>query len=155
MPRGESENNPEFDVVSKRLRYTNGIPIGTSNINPLLDTRIYEVKYTDRYNASLTANIIAMNMFAQVDDEGTRYVLFVCIVDHRNDGTNVKVKDSYIEIHNSGRRRGKRTKGWKMLAMCKYGSNTWVTSKDMKKYYHIQVSEYAIQSSIASEPVFV
>jgi hypothetical protein len=34
---------PEFAIVTKRLRGANGIPIGTANENPILDTRLYEV----------------------------------------------------------------------------------------------------------------
>ena len=38
-------DGPEFAKVTKRLRDANGIPIGTANDNPLLDTRIYKVEY--------------------------------------------------------------------------------------------------------------
>ena len=65
MPR--DSDGPEFARVTKRLRDTDGIPIGTSNDNPILDSRLYEVGYTDGHKASLAANIIAINMFAQVD----------------------------------------------------------------------------------------
>jgi len=37
----------------------NGIPIGTANDNPLLDTRMYEVKHVDGRKQALAANIIA------------------------------------------------------------------------------------------------
>ena len=43
MPR--DDEGPEFSRVTKRLRDANGLPIGTANDNPLLDTRIYEVEY--------------------------------------------------------------------------------------------------------------
>ena len=84
MDRGG--DGPEFAKVTKRLRDANGIPIGNANDNPLLDTRIYEVEYLDSYKASLSANEIAQNLFAQVDEEGNRYVLFDSIIDHRKDG---------------------------------------------------------------------
>ena len=64
MDRGG--DGPEFAKVKKRLRDANGIPIGVANDNPLLDTRIYEVEYLDGYKASLSANEIAQNLFAQV-----------------------------------------------------------------------------------------
>ena len=62
------DEGPEFARVTKRLRDANGIPIGTANDNPILDSRIYEVEYADGYKASLTANAIAENLFTQVDD---------------------------------------------------------------------------------------
>jgi hypothetical protein len=41
------------------------------------------------HEASLAANAIAENMFAQVDDKGNRHALFEEIADHRTDGTEV------------------------------------------------------------------
>ena len=76
MPRGQNDG-PEFAKVTKRLRDANGLLIGTKNDNPLLNTRIYEVEYTDTYKASLTANSTAMNIYAQVNDEGNLYVYSV------------------------------------------------------------------------------
>ena len=83
-------DGPEFARVTKRLRDANGIPIGTANDNPILDTRVYEVEFMDGHKTSLAANAIAENLFAQVDDEGNRFVLFDAIVDHRTDGTEVQ-----------------------------------------------------------------
>ena len=40
LPRGKNEE-PQYAKVTKRLRDANGIPIGTSHDNPMLDTRIY------------------------------------------------------------------------------------------------------------------
>ena len=40
-------DGPEFARVTKRLRDANGLPIGTANDNPILDTRLYEVEYLD------------------------------------------------------------------------------------------------------------
>lgn len=139
MPRGQNDG-PEFAKVTKRLRDANGLLIGTKNDNPLLNTRIYEVEYTDAYKASLTANSTAMNIYAQVNDEGNLYVLFSSIIHHRNDGTDVKIKDYFIKYKNSGRRRKETTKGWEILVMCKDGSSAWETLKDMEGYYPVQVS---------------
>ena len=44
---------PEFAKVVKRLRDNNGMPIGVSNDNLIMDTRIYEVEYIDGDKASL------------------------------------------------------------------------------------------------------
>ena len=109
LPR-DSEG-PEFARVTKRLRDANGIPIGTANDNPILDTRVYEVEYLDGHKASLAANAIAENMFSQVDDEGNRHVLFDGIVDHRVNGEEMKKEKSFITSHNGGRRRRETTKG--------------------------------------------
>ena len=81
LPR-DSEG-PEFARVTKRLWDANGLPIGTANDNPILDTRMYEVEYADGHKVSMAENTIAINMFAQVDEDGNRHVLFDEITDHR------------------------------------------------------------------------
>ena len=66
IPRDTEE--PEFARVTYRIKDANGLPIGTANENPILDTIVYEVEFVDGHRASLTANAITQNMFAQVDD---------------------------------------------------------------------------------------
>ena len=74
------DDGPSFAKVTKRLRDAQGLPIGTANDNPILDTRIYEVEYLDGFTTSMAANSIAENMFAQVDKEVNFHVLFDEIV---------------------------------------------------------------------------
>ena len=152
LPR--NSEGPEFAKVTKRLRDADGIPIGTAHDNPILDSKVYEVEYPDGYKASLAANVIAQNMFAQVDAEGNRHVLFDEIVDHRTDGTEIKLVDQYITSSNGTSRRRETTKGWEILIRWKDGSTTWETLKDMKECYPIQLMEYAVQSRISKEPAF-
>ena len=85
LPRYGGETT--FARVTKRLKDANGLPIGTSHENPILDTRVYEVEYVDGHKASMEANAIAiaMNLFAQVDAEGNNHALFNEISDHRTD----------------------------------------------------------------------
>ena len=73
VPRGDNPN-PQYARVTKRLRDADGVPIGTANENPILDSRMYEVEYQDGTKVSLAANYIAENLFAQVDQEGNRHV---------------------------------------------------------------------------------
>ena len=60
----------------------------------------------------MAANAIAINMFAQVDEEGNMYVLFDEITDHRSDETAVKQADSFIKNASGTKRRRETTKGW-------------------------------------------
>jgi hypothetical protein len=152
LPR-DSEG-PEFARVTKRLRDANGLPIGRQHENPLLDSRIYEVEYPDGYKASLSANMIAQNMFAHVDEEGNRYVLFDAIIDSRTDGNEVRQQNAFIKSKNGGKRRRETTKGWEILVQWKDGSTTWESLKDMKECYPVQISEYAVKQRIAEEPAF-
>ena len=147
-------DGPEFAKVTKRLRDKDGLPIGRANNNPILDTRMYQVEYSDGHKASLAANAIAENMFAQVDNEGNRHVLFEEIADHRTDGTEVKQQDAFVTTRTGTKRRKETTKGYEILVQWKDGSTTWVALKDMKESYPLELAEYAVQRRIAGEPAF-
>ena len=87
---------PEFARVTKRLKDKEGRPIGIASDNPILDTRMYEVEYADGYKAAMTENNIASNLFAQVDQDGNRFVLFDEIIDPRKDGSEIKQNNAFI-----------------------------------------------------------
>ncbi len=72
LPRDGAE--VQFGRVVKRLRDKDGLPIGTANDNPILDTRMHKVEFQGGYKASMAANAIAENLFSQIDDEGNRHV---------------------------------------------------------------------------------
>ena len=111
LPRGKN-NKAQYARVTKRLRDTDGIPIGTSNDYPIMDTCLYEVEYLDGYKESIAANELAIYLFSQVDEDGNRFVLFDEIVDHRTDGSDIKDEDAFIVSMNRGRRHKETTKGW-------------------------------------------
>ena len=50
----------------------------------------------DKYKA----NVIAENMFAQVDDKGNQYFLMNEIPDHRKDKTAIPISDGIMRGHN-------------------------------------------------------
>ena len=58
---------PEYARVKKRLKDNQGWPIGIASDNQILYTRMYEVEYQESHMAALAANIIAENIFSQVD----------------------------------------------------------------------------------------
>ena len=105
---------PEYAKVKKRLKENQGRPIGTASDNPILDTRMYEVEYQDGHTAALAENIIAENLFAQVDEEGNRSVLFDEIVDVRTDGTQVLQQDALVTMSSGTQRWVTMTKGWEV-----------------------------------------
>ena len=115
---------------------------------------MYEVEYLDGFTTSMAANSIAENMFAQVDEEGNRHALFDEIVEHRCDGNQVKMQDSFSTNSRVVKRRRTTTKGWEILVKWKYGSTTWIALKDMKESYPVQLAEYAVQNRISLEPAF-
>ena len=100
-------NNERRGRVVKRLRGLDGEPIGRSPPNPLFDTREYEIEFTDGSKEKYQANVIAENMFAQVDYEGHQYLLLQEITDHRKLGStyfrwicSISKWDAEAEGHN-------------------------------------------------------
>ena len=61
--------------IAKRSRGLDGEAVGRAHINPLFDTREYGIEFTDGSMDKCTANVIAENMFAQVNYEGNQYLL--------------------------------------------------------------------------------
>ena len=122
--------------------------------NPLLDTRMYEVEFADGEKASLEANYIAENLFAQIDDEGNRQVLMNEIIDYRTNGTELKQQDAFIMTKMVTKHRWETTKGWELLIEWKDGSTNWVSLKDIKESYPVQVAEFALATRISMEPAF-
>jgi hypothetical protein len=59
-----------------------GLLIGHSHINPVLDTSLYDVEFDDGRVGTYAANVIAENIFKQVDTDGRTVVLFDEILDH-------------------------------------------------------------------------
>ena len=113
LPRDGGETI--FDHVTKRLRDANGLPIGTSHENPILDTRFYEVEYADGHKASMADNAIVMNLFAQFDAEGNRHALFDEISDHCTNSKEKKQQHTFINSKNRIQRRQETTAGWEII----------------------------------------
>ncbi len=152
LPRGGGE--VEFARVVKRMRDKDGLPIGTANDNPILDSRVYEVEYPDGHRASLAANVIAVNLFSQVDHEGNRLALLDDIVHYQTNGKQVNIDDGYVIASTGTKRKKETTIGWELMIQWKNGSTTWVPLKDTKEAYPVQIAEYAIAAGISQEPAF-
>ena len=146
-------NNERGARVVKRARTDDGKTIGTAHSNPILDTRAYEIEFADGTRDKVTANIIAENMYAQIDDQGNSYLLLDEIEDHRKDGTALTEQDAYV-YRGHNKHRKPTTKGWELLVSWKDGSSSWVKLKDLKNSNPVEVAEYAVANRIQDEPAF-
>ena len=153
LPRGDGEGMLRAHVT-KRMRDEEGRPIGTASDNPLLDSRMYEVEFIDGNVEPLTANIIAENLIAQVDEEGHRQMMLDEIIDHRITRDAIpKERGTYVNSY--GVRRPKlTTRGWELLIQWKDGSTDWVALKDFKESYPVELAHYAKDRGIHEEPAF-
>jgi hypothetical protein len=92
LPRGD---NNEKGTVKRQKRDADGNVVGRANANPILDTRVYEVEFSDSHVAEFSTNVIAENIYAMVDNEGYETSIFKAIIDHRHDPNKI------ISSHNA------------------------------------------------------
>ena len=140
--------------VTKRARGQDGNPIGIRNTNPLLDTREYTVEFTDGSTAEYTANIIAENLFSQVDSEGRQYLLLKEIVDHRKGSDAISIADGFTISHNGNKVPKQTTRGWELLVEWKDKTTNWIPLKDLKASNPVELAEYAVANKLLEEPAF-
>jgi hypothetical protein len=65
-----------------------------------MDTRVYKVEFSDGTMDEFHANVIAENLFSQVDSKGRQYILMKEISDHKKDGTAISKSDGWIIMPN-------------------------------------------------------
>ena len=116
---------------------------------------MYKVEFMDGTKQSLSANYIAENVFAQVDQDGNPQVLLDEIIDYRTTSKEVKQQDAFITTRTGSKRRRETTIGWELLVQWKDGSMNWIALKDLKESYPVQVTEYSVGARISMEPAFV
>ena len=108
--------------------------------NKRKNTREYDIEFTDGSVEKYTANVIAENMFAQVDDEGNQYLLMNEITDHRKENTAIPISDGMTCCHKWKKSLKKTTRGWEFLVELKNGSTSWMKLKDLKESRSIEFS---------------
>ena len=127
------------------MKDTNGRPIGVANENPILDSRMYEMKYNDGHTSSLEAILVAENLFAQFDQAGNRFTILDSIIGTRTDGTQIKyIKDAFVHTSTGTKRRVNTTKGYEIFIQWKDRITTWNTLKNVKYLYSVQMAELAV-----------
>ncbi len=62
-------------TVLSHKRNAEGNIIGNAHDNPILDSQVYEIEFSDGKVTALTVNAIAKAMYAQCDPEGNKYIL--------------------------------------------------------------------------------
>jgi hypothetical protein len=139
--------------ISRRKRDRDGNPVGRSNVNLILDTRVYEIEFPDGHVDKYDANVIAEHMYSQVDSEGHRFMIMDEIVDHEKDGSAVAAYDQYITVN--GRQHSRKSaKGWNFCIQWMDGSTSWEALKDPKESNPVEIAEYVVSNKLLSEPVF-
>jgi hypothetical protein len=150
LPKGDEF---QLGTVIKRTTDADGKPVGKSDENPILDTRVWDVEFGDGQVLEYASNIIAENLYSQVDNEGCRVVLMDSIVDHKKEPSATSKDDEFVVVNGKQCRR-KTTKGWKLCVQWKDGSTSWEPLAKLKESNPVEVAEYAVAHKISSEPAF-
>ena len=93
LPYG-SEN--KIALIKRRSTDVNGDTIGTYHSNPLLNTVTYDAEFPDGAVRHFGANVIAQNLYSQVDENGHSEKILKCILESNSDDTVVKTRDIYL-----------------------------------------------------------
>ena len=96
LPRGEYDSLMHA-IIKQRTLDDDGNPMGTEITNPLVDTRAYENEFIYGTTETITSNIIAENLIAQVDEKGHRKLLLENIINYRRNNEVVHNIDAFIE----------------------------------------------------------
>jgi hypothetical protein len=115
-------------IMTSRKRNSHGNPVGIANNTPLLDTREYELTFPDGSTDTYTANVIAENLYAQVDEYGRSFALLDEIIDHKRIGHAIHADGGFVIVRGQKQPRN-TTKGWQLLVQWRDGTSTWVPPK--------------------------
>jgi hypothetical protein len=149
LPQGEGLVRAQ--VVGRKCN-AGGNPIGTANRNPILDTRLYEVRFEDGSSKEYAANAIAENLYSQVNPKGNEFLLLEEIVKFRKKANAVLREDMYLDA--AKRQPQRTTQGWDLLIQWKDGTMSWELLKNLKESNPVQVAEFAVLNGIADKATF-
>ena len=125
------------------------------NYNPIFDSSVYEVQFSDGTMEEIAANMIAECMLSQVDSKGHHYQILKEISDHKKNWNAIPVSEGFHTRKGSSQKIPKKTtRGWELLVEWKDGSMDWNRLADLKESYPVQLVEYAVASGIDHEPAF-
>ena len=153
LPRGDDDGIVHARV-KRRAVDEDGKPIGKPSNNPILDSRAYEVEFIDGHTETLTANTIAKNMLAQVDEDGHRSLFIYEIEDFRRNGNALSKDEGTFTTRTGLQRKKLTTRGWEFFVRWKDGTADWVALKDLKDSYPVILADYAIANNLQDEPAF-
>lgn len=150
------DSQPILAKVKKRKRDSMGNAVGSSNANPILDTRVYELEFPDGRVEEYGVNIIAENLMAQVDGDGWDCGILEEIVSFRKDEAVAipRGEERATATVNGIQKPVITTKGWDVEVKWRDQSTSWVPLKIIKECNPIEVAEFAIANNYDKEPAF-
>ena len=76
------------------------------------------------------------------------------IIDHRTTKDAISKAEGTFTTNRGVKRKKQTTRGWEICVQWKDGSTDWITLKELKESYPVELAEYAIANKIDDEPAF-
>ena len=140
--------------VLRRVLGPGGEQLGTYDLNPFLNTIMYEVEFDDGHIAEYSASVIAENILSRCDNDGFSTTMLKCITDFSKALDAVTESNMYVTTKNGKKRLRKTTQGWKLLVRWADDTESWIPLADMKESHPVDVAEFAKARGIDKEPAF-
>ena len=151
---GDDGESKVLARIKNRKRDHDGKLVGHFNANPILNTSVYNIESPDGTISEYTVNVIAENLWNQIDDDGNNYNQLYEIIGHRKTKDAIPIEDGYYETKTGAKRRVITTKGWDLQVKWESGEVSYIALKDIKESNPIEIAEYAKVSKIDREPAF-
>jgi len=132
----------------------NGNLVGWKHKLPVLNARVYKVKFLDGEHQEISFNILAEHLLLQIDEEGNQYQIFKEIIDHCKDPKKAVEKANQYLTKGKKKHKRKMTTGWDLEVEWKDGSTSWLPLKMLKETNPVQVAKYTQANKIDAEPAF-
>ena len=78
----------------------------------------------------------------------------VCILDHKRDGSALRMNEKYIKSKNGQMKLRQTTVGWSFLVRMKDGTESWTPLRLLKESNPVDIAEYVLSRKINNEPAF-
>jgi hypothetical protein len=151
LPHGDKLQHAK---VIRRAKDSAGNAKGSSHDNPYLDTRVYDVVFPDGAIKQYAANIIAENLYSQVDSEGNQFVMMDEVLSHRKLESALEKNKMYVVTSRGNKKLRKTTIGWDFKVLWKDGSTSWLPLRELKESNPVEIAEYSVTAGIDDEPAF-
>jgi plasmid maintenance system killer protein len=151
LPQGDTM---VLGKVVSRKRDADGNPIGVASNNPIFGTRLHQVQFRTGHVEVFSANVIAQNIYSQLDSEGHRHLMLEAIIDYRKDENAVPMEERFVVANNGNIHNRRITQGWHLCVQWVDGSTSWEPLKDLKESFPLQVAEFAYTYRLQDEAAF-
>ena len=87
-------------------------------------------------------------MYAQVNNEGNKYLLLSEITDHKSDGSTIQIADGMTRSANEQEKPKVTTRGWHLLIQWKDSTVSWEKLTNIKASNPIEVAKYTVANNL-------